>query len=74
VDSKSTLAGRGETNLSQLYLSRLSLALPAKLNSFKTPASGHGKRKTIIFLTGASAVENPLTAARDTTTIQLSKQ
>jgi hypothetical protein len=28
-------------NLSQLYLSRLSLAKPAKLNFFKTSASGH---------------------------------
>ncbi len=27
-------------NISQLYLSRLSLAMPAKLNFFKTPAFG----------------------------------
>jgi hypothetical protein len=36
VDFKSTIA---KPNLSQLYLSRLSLAKAAKLNFFKTPAS-----------------------------------
>ncbi len=39
VDSESTIASWGQTNLSQLDLSRLSLAKPAKLNFFKTPAS-----------------------------------
>ncbi len=39
VSSESTMVGWGQTNLSQLYFSRLSLAMPAKLNFFKTPAS-----------------------------------
>ncbi len=39
VSSESTIVGWGQTNLSQLYFSRLSLAIPAKLNFFKTPAS-----------------------------------
>ncbi len=32
-------SAEAKLNLSQLYLSRLSLAKPAKLNFFKTPAS-----------------------------------
>jgi hypothetical protein len=39
VSSESTIVGRGQTNLSQLCFSRLSLSMPAKLNFFKTPAS-----------------------------------
>ncbi len=39
VDSESTIAGEAKPNLSQLYLSWLSLAKLAKLNFFKTPAS-----------------------------------
>ncbi len=39
VDSESTTTGRGQTKPSQLYLRRLSLDNPAKLNFFKTPAS-----------------------------------
>ncbi len=31
--------GRKQTKLSQLYFSRISLAVPAKINFFKTPAS-----------------------------------
>jgi hypothetical protein len=33
------IVGSGQTNLSHLYFSRLSLAMPAKLNFFKTPTS-----------------------------------
>jgi hypothetical protein len=33
------VVGSGQTNLSHLYFSRLSLAMPAKLNFFKTPTS-----------------------------------
>jgi hypothetical protein len=33
------IVGWGQTNLSHLYFSRLSLAMSAKLNLFKTPAS-----------------------------------
>ena len=33
------ILGSGQTNLSHLYFSRLSLAMPAKLNFFKTPTS-----------------------------------
>ncbi len=33
------IVGLGQTNFSHLYFSQLSLALPAKLNFFKTPAS-----------------------------------
>ncbi len=39
VDSEFMIAGWGQPNLSQLYLSQLSLAKLAKLNFFKTPAS-----------------------------------
>jgi hypothetical protein len=39
MDSESTIAGlEAKPNLIQLYLSRLSLAKPAKLNFFKTPS------------------------------------
>jgi hypothetical protein len=42
MDFESTISDPAEAkpNLSQLYLSRLSLVKPAKLNFFKTPASG----------------------------------
>jgi hypothetical protein len=33
------IVGSGQTNLSHLYFSRLSLAMPAKLNFFKTSSS-----------------------------------
>jgi hypothetical protein len=33
------IVGSGQTDLSHLYFSRLSLAMPAKLNFFKTPTS-----------------------------------
>ncbi len=36
---KSLFIAEAKPNLSQLYLSRLSLAKPAKLNIFKTPVS-----------------------------------
>ncbi len=39
VSSESTIVGKGQTNLNQLYIRRLSLAMPAKLNFFKTSAS-----------------------------------
>ncbi len=39
MDSESKLADWGKTKPSQLYLSRISLAKPVKLNFFKTPAS-----------------------------------
>jgi hypothetical protein len=39
VSSESTIVGQSQTNLSQLCFSRLSLAMPAKLNFFKTPSS-----------------------------------
>ncbi len=37
--SRKEIVGSGQTNLSHLYFSRLSLAMPAKLNFFKTPIS-----------------------------------
>jgi hypothetical protein len=39
VSSESMIVGWGQTNLSHLYFSRLSLAMLAKLNFFKTPTS-----------------------------------
>jgi hypothetical protein len=43
VDYQSTIATVVKPNLSQLNLSRLSLAKPAKLNFFKTPTFGGQK-------------------------------
>ncbi len=69
-------------NLSQLYLSRLSLSKPAKLNFFQTPASDElgaaGPPRNLIFIcfvvaavllrVGASATTGPTQRASNTMT------
>ncbi len=56
----STIVGKGQTNLGQLYFSRLSLAMPAKLNFFKTPASVRlVSSRTVSTSTGISGCYQP---------------
>ncbi len=56
----STIVGLGQTNLSQLYFSRLSLAKPAKLNFFKTPTSvGLVSSRTVSTSTGILGCYQP---------------
>ncbi len=56
----STIVGSGQTNLSQLYFSRLSLAMPAKLNFSKTPASVRlVSSRTVSTSTGISGCYEP---------------
>ncbi len=45
MDSESTIVAKAKPNQSQLYLSSLSLAKPAKLNFFKTPSYSSGDKK-----------------------------
>ena len=60
MNSESTIVGLGQTNLSQLYFSRLSLAMPAKLNFFKTPASVQlVSSRTVSTSTGISGCYQP---------------